>query len=172
MAESYWETAINNAERTLCVSHSHWKYIPEYVCGMVKTSLSFTRQSTPQVIGAYVSADCFRWSLSILHSEMTGAQFTLNRCLPLLRMTSLLLLFSCEVLANSCSPVDCSTSCFLSFTIFCSLFKLMSIELVMPSNHLILWRSSPTVLGLCQHQALFQWAHSFHQVAKVLELQF
>ena len=28
----------------------------------------------------------------------------------------------------------------LSFTIFCSLLKLMSIELVMPSNHLILFR--------------------------------
>ena len=34
--------------------------------------------------------------------------------------------------------MDCSTPGFLSFAISRSLFKLMSIELVMPSNHLIL----------------------------------
>ena len=32
--------------------------------------------------------------------------------------------------------------------------------------------SSPPALNLCQHQGLFQWAGSSHQVAKVLELQF
>ena len=39
---------------------------------------------------------------------------------------------SCLIL---CNPMDCSTS--LSITNFCSLLKLMSIESVMPSNHLI-----------------------------------
>ena len=39
-----------------------------------------------------------------------------------------------------CDPVDCSTTGFLSFTISWSLLKLMSIESVMPSNHLILCR--------------------------------
>ena len=33
-----------------------------------------------------------------------------------------------------------------------------------------LWPSSPA-LHLCQHQGLFQWVGSSHQVAKVLELQ-
>ena len=37
-----------------------------------------------------------------------------------------------------CDPMDCSTPGFLSFTISQSLLKLMSIESVMPSNHLIL----------------------------------
>ena len=37
-----------------------------------------------------------------------------------------------------CDPVYCSTLGFLSFTISWSLLKLMSIEAVMPSNHLIL----------------------------------
>ena len=37
-----------------------------------------------------------------------------------------------------CDAMDCSTSGFLSFTISWSLLKLMSIELVMPTNHLIL----------------------------------
>ena len=37
-----------------------------------------------------------------------------------------------------CSPMDCSTPSFPVFTISWSLLKLMSIELVMPSNHLVL----------------------------------
>ena len=51
-----------------------------------------------------------------------------------------------------------------------SLPKLMSIELVMPSNHLLL-APSPPALNLSQHQGLFQWVSSLHQVAKVLEFQ-
>ena len=42
---------------------------------------------------------------------------------------------SCHTL---CDPMDCITPGFLSITISWSLLKLMSIELVMPSNHLIL----------------------------------
>ena len=42
---------------------------------------------------------------------------------------------SCPTL---CNPVDCSTTGVCSLTVFQSLFKLMSIETVMPSNHLIL----------------------------------
>ena len=37
-----------------------------------------------------------------------------------------------------CDPLDCSAQASLSITNSCSLHKLMSIELVMPSNHLIL----------------------------------
>ena len=52
----------------------------------------------------------------------------------------------------------CQTS--LSFTVSQSLLKCMSIELVMPSNHLVLCPlspSSPLALSLSQHQGLFQW---------------
>ena len=51
-----------------------------------------------------------------------------------------------------------------------SLLKLMSIELVMPSNpsHPLL-PPSPPAFSLSQHQSLFQWVSSSHQVAKVLE---
>ena len=56
----------------------------------------------------------------------------------------------------------------LSFTISRSLLKLMSLELVMPPNHLI---PSPPTFNLSQHQSLFQWVDSLHQVAKVLEHQ-
>ena len=39
---------------------------------------------------------------------------------------------------NICDPTDCSMTAFLSFIISWSLLKLMSIESLMPSNHLIL----------------------------------
>ena len=59
----------------------------------------------------------------------------------------------------------------LSFTISWSLLKLMSIELVMPANHLILYCSLLLLLSIfSQHQGLFQWVSSLHQVAKVLRV--
>ena len=60
----------------------------------------------------------------------------------------------------------------LSITNSQSLPKLMSIELVMPSNHLILLSSpSPPALNLSQHQGLFKWVSSSHQMAKVLQFE-
>ena len=41
----------------------------------------------------------------------------------------------------------------------------------MPSSHLILCLSSPPAFNLSQHQGLFKWVSSSHQVAKVLEFQ-
>ena len=60
----------------------------------------------------------------------------------------------------------------LSVTNSWSLLKLMSIELVMPSNppHPVLSPSPPT-LNLSQDQGLFKWVSSLHQVAKVLAFQ-
>ena len=61
----------------------------------------------------------------------------------------------------------------LSITSYRSWLKLMSIESVMPSNHLIHPLSSPfpPVFNLSQHQGLFKWVSSSHQMAKVLETQ-
>ena len=53
-----------------------------------------------------------------------------------------------------------------------SLPKLMSIESVMPSNHLILCRPSLLLPSIFPSiWVLFKWVSSSHQVAKVLELQ-
>ena len=49
-----------------------------------------------------------------------------------------LLLFSHSVVSDFCDPMDCSSQASLSFTIFQTLLKFMSIELMMPSNYLIL----------------------------------
>ena len=52
-----------------------------------------------------------------------------------------------------------------------SLLKLMSIESVMPSNHLILCRPLLLLPSVFPSKGLFQWVSSWHQVAKVLEFQ-
>ena len=52
-----------------------------------------------------------------------------------------------------------------------SLPKPMSIESVMPSNHLIPSSPSPPTFNLSQHQGLVKWVSSSHQVATVLEFQ-
>ena len=63
-----------------------------------------------------------------------------------------------------------------SFTVSRSLLKLLSIESMMLSNHLIFCPRSflpscPPALNLSQNQCLFQWVSSSHQAAKVSELQ-
>ena len=52
-----------------------------------------------------------------------------------------------------------------------SLFKLLPIESVMLSNHLILSSPFTPTFNLSLHQGLFKWFSSAHQVAKVLEFQ-
>ena len=60
----------------------------------------------------------------------------------------------------------------LSFTVSLSLLKFMFTEKMMPSNPLIFCHSlCPFAFNLSQHQGLFQWNGSSHQVARVLELQ-
>ena len=49
--------------------------------------------------------------------------------------------------------------------------RLTAIESVMPSSHLILSSPSPPAPNPSQHQSLFQWVNSSHEVAKVLEFQ-
>ena len=70
------------------------------------------------------------------------------------------------------TPWTAACQASLSFIISWSLLKLMSIELVMSSNHLILCHPLlllPSILS--QHQDLFQWVSSSYQVAKVFKLQ-
>ena len=54
-----------------------------------------------------------------------------------------------------CNPMGFNTPCFSVFHCLPELLKLMSIELVMSSNHLILYLPSPLALNLSQHQGLF-----------------
>ena len=90
-------------------------------------------------------------------------------CIPDLSL--LLLLFSHQVVSNSLqshglqharllcplSPAVCSNSC--------------SLSLVMLANHLILCHLFSCCLQSLSAWGFFQWVSSWHQVAKVLELQ-
>ena len=70
-----------------------------------------------------------------------------------------------------CDPMDCSTPGFPVHHQTPGVYSFMSIESVMPSNHLILSSPSPPAFNLSQDQGLFKWGSSSHQVAKVLEFQ-
>ena len=69
-------------------------------------------------------------------------------------------------------PMDCSTS---GFPVLHQLLDLAQIhvhwvaDIILPSHPLS--PPSPPALSLSQHQGLFQWVSSLHQVAKVLQLQ-
>ena len=84
-----------------------------------------------------------------------------------------LLLFSVAQLCPTlCDPVDCST---LGFPVLHYLPKFAQTHVhwigdAIQSSHPLSPPPSPA-LNLSQHQGLFQWASSSHQVAKVLELQ-
>ena len=69
------------------------------------------------------------------------------------------------------TPWTAACQASLSITNSQSLLKLMSIESVRPSKHVILCIPSTSAFNISQHQSLLKWVRSSHQVAKVLEFQ-
>ena len=69
------------------------------------------------------------------------------------------------------TPWTAARQASLSITDSRSLLKLMSIESVMPSNHLILCRPLLLLPSIFPASGSFQMSHSSHQVAKILEFQ-
>ena len=69
-----------------------------------------------------------------------------------------LLLFSCPVISTFVTPWTAARQASLPFSISQGLLKLMSIESMMLSNHLIFCypRPPPPALNLSQNQGLFQ----------------
>ena len=67
------------------------------------------------------------------------------------------------------TPWTAACQASLSFTISLSLFKLMSIESVMPSNHLILCLSLLLPSIFLSIRIFSKWVSSLHQVASVLK---
>ena len=90
----------------------------------------------------------------------------------LLRYVSLPCCLVTKSCLTLCDPMDCSTQGFLSFIISLSLLKLICIESMMPSNHLILCRPLllpsifPSIGVFCKESALLvrwlkYWSFSF-----------
>ena len=90
---------------------------------------------------------------------------------PLLENISSVQLLSRVQLFATPWTTACQAS--LSITNSWSAPKPMSIELVMPSNHLILCHPLLFLPSIKrpQHQGLFKWVSSSHQMAKVLKFQ-
>ena len=71
-----------------------------------------------------------------------------------------------SVASNSLRPHELQhAKASLTITNSRSLLKFMPIESVMPSSHLILSSPSPPAPNPSQHQGLFQWVNSSHEVA-------
>ena len=70
-----------------------------------------------------------------------------------------------------CDPMNHSTPGLPVHHQIRSLLKLTSIELVMPSSHLIIFRPLLLLTHIPPSISLFQWVSTSHEVAKVLELQ-
>ena len=87
-------------------------------------------------------------------------------------MLKLLLLLSCFSRVRLCDPVDCSTPGLPVHHQFPELTQTHVYwvgDVIQPSHPLSF--PSPPAFYLSQHQGLFKWVSSSHQVAKVLELQ-
>ena len=71
-----------------------------------------------------------------------------------------------------CNPMDCSTP---GFPIHHQLLELAQTHVYRVNDAIQTFHPlsppSPLAFNLSQHQSLFQWVRSLHQVAKVLELQ-
>ena len=91
----------------------------------------------------------------VLFPVATSASFQLNPvgvsgCSPLTVQ------LSCSVVSDSATPRTAARQASLSFNRCWSLLKLMCIESVMPSNHLILSSPSLPAFSLSQHQGIFR----------------
>ena len=79
---------------------------------------------------------------------------------------------SVQSYATLCTPWTAARQASLSITNSRSLFKLKSIESVMPSNHFILCHPLLLLSSIFPSiRVFFQWVDSSHRVAKLLELQ-
>ena len=118
---------------------------------------------------------CWLWN------QKTQAQFKLLLCDSLL-VSSLgatgsvfIFVVVVQLLSNVwlfATPWTAAHQASLSFTTSLGFLRLMSIESVMPSNHLVHFRPLlflPSIFPSIR--VFFQWVSSSHQVAKVLELQ-
>ena len=77
-----------------------------------------------------------------------------------------------QVCLTLCDTIDCSTPGFLVHHQLAELTQThvhRVSDAIQPSHPLL--SPSPSAFNLLQHQSLFQWVNSLHEVAKVLEFQ-
>ena len=148
--------------------------IPEWVTISYSRTSSqprdWTWDSCISCIGRLILYHCTSWETlvffqpDLLRCNLYTGQITLSSCISSVQSLSRVRLFA--------TPWIAARQASLSITNSRSSLGLTSIESVMPSSHLILCHPLlllPPVPS--QHQSLFQWVSSSHEVAKVLEFQ-
>ena len=110
---------------------------------------------------------CSSTCSSLVLREMQIWTTTMYHLTPL-RISSVQLLSPVRLFAT---PWIAARQASLSITNSRSSPKLMSIESVMPSSHLILCRPLLLLPPISPSISLFQWVNSSHEVAKISELQ-
>ena len=119
-----------------------------------------------RVWAGYVTSPWLPWRLGFASPWLTGIAILF--CWGLLALLRTIVQSLSHV--RRCDPMNYSTS---GFPVLHHLLELAQTHVhwvgdaVQPSHPL----SSPPAFNLSQHQSLFQWVNSSHQVTKVLELQ-
>ena len=138
-----------------------WSFLHEIPALSSSVSLSLSRSHTHKLRYIY--------TYIYIHMQMKVQEI---HCMYLLMHHC----YCCSVTKSCltlCDPMNCSTRSFpvLHHLPECAQTHAHWVNDAVQPSHL-LSSPSPPALNLCQHQGLFQWVSSLHQVAKVLRLQF
>ena len=124
-----------------------------------------------EIRSLWSSGNCFNDTTNIKNLYESGFILFQKQDLNHHNTTIMLFLFSCQVMSDSATPWTAAYQASLSLTISQSLLKFMSIESVIPSNHLILchhllppilhwmkkWQTTPVFLSW-EHYDLYKKA--------------
>ena len=144
-----------------------------YICSLASESISLPTLSFQVFTDQWLSVPfvVIKLPLAILHMVIYMFQcYSLKSCHSIFFFNS----FSFSSVQSLSRvqlfviPWTAAHQASLSITNCRRLPKPMSIELVMPFNHLILSSPFPPALNLFYHQGLLKWVRSSHQVPKVL----
>ena len=114
----------------------------------------------------------FPIDVKILSAKSTQTQSLLYQCSAIWVGSRYTVSSVTQLCLTLCDPMDCSISGLLVLHHFQELARTHAHQVsdaIKPSHPLM--SPSPPAFSLSQHQGLFQWVSSLHQVAKALALQ-
>ena len=162
MIHSQWLSSIsysviNYNHLAVLLGPQHLSTLKPEVCALWSASAPGSHHQTLCFCKFTFLDFTYKWYhiVSILLSSILCDQFSSLQLLSHVRLSE--------------TPWTAAHQTSLSITNSRSSLKLTCIESVMPSNHLILLSPSSLAFNFSQHQGLFKWVSSWHQVAKVLE---
>ena len=176
-----WERWDVGAERTQDVecTHLQWLFVWPFASSH-RSAMCLRVPDTQQIHWPRLHKATLKWHFQRREEETLLTLFPLIINLPFLLgilisqkmyTADVIFWFSHSVMSDSATAWTASHQASLSITNSQSLLKLMSIKSMMtfqPSHPL---SSLLPAFNLSQHQGLFKWVSSSHQVAKVLEFQ-